>query len=175
MSKNFRKMKVDNICKEEVAKLMPYKEPFFFIDKVIKLDSEKGEIVTEKKFNSDYEFFNCHFTDFPIVPGVLILEATGQAASYYVRKISDESKQNNLDVLAYEIKSAKISNPSFPDDVLRFELKMKDKTPFWWNDKKPKILSAKANVFCGNDLRGKATFDLAVLDKGRFRKRFLKK
>ena len=68
---------------ESIKKIIPYDYPFLFIDKIIKLD--KKEIVAEKEIKADEQYFKGHFKGFPIMPGALIIEGLGQAATLLVR------------------------------------------------------------------------------------------
>ena len=67
------------IKKEDIKKYLPHREPFLFIDEVIEI-KENNEIHA-KKFISEHEYFlKGHFPNNPIFPGVIIIEALGQAS-----------------------------------------------------------------------------------------------
>ena len=61
----------------KVEAFLPHREPFLFIDEVIEVSNEK--IVAKRFVSPEEEFFKGHFPDFPIMPGVLILEAMAQS------------------------------------------------------------------------------------------------
>lgn len=63
----------------EIKKLIPHRYPFLFIDKVVEFDTQKREIICLKYVSSGEFFFQGHFPDNPIMPGVLITEAMAQA------------------------------------------------------------------------------------------------
>ena len=69
------------ISKEEIQKLLPHREPMLLVDKLINIVPLKSAtaIVNVKKG----KFFDGHFPDQPVMPGVLIVEAFGQAAAAY--------------------------------------------------------------------------------------------
>ena len=102
---------------EEIKKIIPYKEPFLFVDRVITL--EKGRIIAIKNIEEDI-FFKCHFVDFPIMPGTLMVEGIGQAATLLVRY--NVTNQEEKDVVVYEIKEAKFKEPIFPGMQIRYDV-----------------------------------------------------
>ena len=73
--------KVNNlkIGKEDIKKYLPHREPFLFVDEVIEIN-EKKEIHARKYVGEDEYFLKGHFPNNPIFPGVIIIEALGQAS-----------------------------------------------------------------------------------------------
>ena len=67
------------ITKDDIKKYLPHREPFLFIDEVINID-ENNEIHARKYVSEDEYFLEGHFPDNPIFPGVIIIEALGQAS-----------------------------------------------------------------------------------------------
>jgi 3-hydroxyacyl-[acyl-carrier-protein] dehydratase len=67
------------INKEDIKKYLPHREPFLFVDEVIEVIENK-EIHATKYINEDEYFLNGHFPNNPIFPGVIIIEALGQAS-----------------------------------------------------------------------------------------------
>ena len=59
--------------------ILPHRPPFLFLDRVVSYD--KAESVGEVTFGPDRDFFKGHFPDYPVVPGVILLEAMAQAAA----------------------------------------------------------------------------------------------
>ena len=66
-----------------IKQIIPYEYPFLMIDKVITLD--KNKIVAIKNITANEWFFKGHFSGFPIMPGALIVEGLGQAATLLIR------------------------------------------------------------------------------------------
>ena len=64
---------------QAIKKLIPHREPFLFVDEVIEVIENK-EIHATKYINEDEYFLNGHFPNNPIFPGVIIIEALGQAS-----------------------------------------------------------------------------------------------
>jgi 3-hydroxyacyl-[acyl-carrier-protein] dehydratase len=62
----------------EVFELIPQKAPFVFIDRIVEVDGE--HVVSEYTFRQDEFFYAGHFPNYPVTPGVILLEAMGQTA-----------------------------------------------------------------------------------------------
>ena len=67
------------ISKDDIKKYLPHREPFLFIDEVIDIN-QNNEIHVRKYISPDEYFLDGHFPDNPIFPGVIIIEALGQAS-----------------------------------------------------------------------------------------------
>ena len=67
------------IKKEDIKKYLPHREPFLFIDEVVQIKENK-EIHAIKLIHEDEYFLKGHFPGNPIFPGVIIIEALGQAS-----------------------------------------------------------------------------------------------
>ena len=108
----------------EIKKLIPHRKPFLFIDEceIIK-PGEHG--ISNKLFDKNEYFFEGHFPDNPIVPGVIIVEAMAQTAgivvSYNLRQYSEKS------VLFMSFNKAKFRKPILPNDKVYFEVKFLNK------------------------------------------------
>ena len=105
---------------EEIKKLIPHRQPFLFIDTCeIIVPGEHG--ISDKLFSKDEYFFEGHFPQNPIVPGVIIVEAMAQTAgivvSYKLREFKDKS------VLFMSVNKAKFRKPILPNDKVSFEVK----------------------------------------------------
>ena len=67
------------ILKDDIKKYLPHREPFLFVDEVLNIN--KNSDIHAKKYISDQEYFlKGHFPGNPIFPGVIIIEALGQAS-----------------------------------------------------------------------------------------------
>ena len=106
---------------EEIKKLIPHRKPFLFIEecKVI----QKGKIGESfRTFDETEYFFEGHFPDNPIVPGVVIVEAMAQTAGVIV----SENLINNNDqsVLFMSINKAKFRKPVLPNFKIKFYVEL---------------------------------------------------
>ncbi len=69
---------MENLTNKDILELLPHREPFLFIDKVVSIES--GCITALKHINKNEEYFKGHFPGNPLVPGVLIVESMAQAS-----------------------------------------------------------------------------------------------
>ena len=100
-----------------IRALLPHRYPMLLVDRIIELDAER--IVGIKNVTANEPFFEGHFPDFPVMPGVLIIEALAQTAGVLVLgQIPDRA--NKLVFLA-SIERAKFRKPVLPGDQLRLE------------------------------------------------------
>ncbi len=116
MSKNFHDVL-------EIKKILPHRYPMLLIDRILELDvaGEKPRLTALKNVTVNEEFFNGHFPEFPVMPGVLIVEAMAQAGAYLMIKKAglDTDKYT---VLFASIESAKFRKPVVPGDQIIFEI-----------------------------------------------------
>ena len=103
----------------EIQEVLPHRYPFLLIDRVIEVVSGK-RIVAIKNVTANEPFFQGHFPGFPVMPGVLIVEALAQAGCVMV--LSDlEDRANKVPFFA-GIDSCRFRRPVVPVDQLRLEL-----------------------------------------------------
>ena len=88
------------ITKEDIKKYLPHREPFLFVDEVVNIDEKNG--IHAKKLVSEDEFLlQGHFPDNPIFPGVIIIEALGQASGILgFVKMNKTPEEGSIYVLA---------------------------------------------------------------------------
>ena len=103
----------------EIRKIIPHRYPFLFVDRIIECDFE-SRIVGIKNVTADEHFFQGHFPEFPVMPGVLIIEALAQTARILGLKILKLEGKGS--VLFTGIDGAKFRKPVVPGDQLRLEL-----------------------------------------------------
>lgn len=101
---------------KEILNILPHRYPFLLIDKVHKIDLEKGVIEAQKNVTFNEEFFQGHFPGNPIMPGVLIMEAMAQAGGVLVY-LKEKREVPTIAVLM-NIKNAKFRAQVKPGDVL---------------------------------------------------------
>lgn len=99
---------------KEIVKILPHRYPFLLVDRILELDIEKGTILGQKNVTINESFFQGHFPDAPIMPGVLILEALAQTGGVLVHLKNEKPK---IAVLL-NINNAKFRTPVKPGDVL---------------------------------------------------------
>ena len=114
-------MTKNSIDKETIKKLLPHREPMLLIDKLINIVPLKSAtaIMNVKKDNF---FFDGHFPGQPVMPGVLIVEAFGQAAAALTAHGIDPKVYENKLVYLMSVEKAKFRNPVIPDCKLELEI-----------------------------------------------------
>ena len=151
--------------KEEIKKIIPYTEPFLFVD--------EAEIVSENEISGSYQtraddyYFKGHFVDFKIMPGVLILEALGQLSTILLRqKIGKDHK--NYHFLAYDIRSVQFLKPIFPGEKIELKAEVLGIYPV---SETTKIARVKGQALVKNDLKAEGRFSVAIIEKKEFEKK----
>ena len=104
----------------EIKEILPHRYPFLLVDRIVELEEER--IVGLKNVTFNEPFFQGHFPDFPVMPGVLIVEAMAQTAGVLVLK-SIENRASKL-VLLVAVENARFRRPVVPGDTLRLEMKL---------------------------------------------------
>jgi 3-hydroxyacyl-[acyl-carrier-protein] dehydratase len=103
----------------EIMAILPHRYPFLLIDRVIEMEPKK-RIVAIKNVTANEPHFTGHFPDYPIMPGVLMVEAIAQAGgALLLTELPDRA--NKLMVFA-GIEGAKFRRPVVPGDQLRIEV-----------------------------------------------------
>ena len=109
--------------KEEIKKLLPHREPMLLVDrltKIVPMVSATGHInVSKDKF-----YFDGHFPGAPVFPGVLIVEAFGQAAAALAAHSLDPKEVENKLVFLMTIDKARFRNPIIPECELLLNVKV---------------------------------------------------
>ena len=106
---------------ERILKLLPHRYPFILIDRVLELEPGM-RIRTLKNVTINEPFFQGHFPDKPIMPGVLIVEAMVQAAGLLLLESSPPGIRNQ--VCFSGVDQARFRVPVIPGDQLIFEVKV---------------------------------------------------
>ena len=114
-------MKKEFLNKIQISDLLPHREPMLLIDELhdIKKLSSATAIVHVKK---DSFFVQGHFPDNPVMPGVLIVEAFGQAAAALTAQGLDKETYDNKLVFLMGIEKARFRNPVIPDCELELKI-----------------------------------------------------
>ena len=105
---------------QKIMNLLPHRYPFIMIDRVV--DLIPGEkIVALKNVTMNEPFFQGHFPGNPVMPGVLIIEAMGQAGAILAAESLPKEKQGSL-IFFMGMDKVKFRKPVVPGDQLIFEL-----------------------------------------------------
>ena len=105
----------------EILGMLPHRYPFMLVDRIVEINLEEERITGYKNLTFNEPFFQGHFPDEPIMPGVMQLEAMAQVAGILLNKLKGREGQ-----IAYfmAIDKAKFRRKVVPGDVLRMEVKI---------------------------------------------------
>lgn len=128
----------DVITINNILKLLPHRYPFLLVDRVVEI-VEGERLVAYKNVTINEPFFQGHFPEFPVMPGVLILEALAQAGGIYVMQTHVGDISNKLFYFT-GLNKVKFRKPVVPGDRLDLVVAdVKNKLSMW-------KMSAKALV-----------------------------
>jgi len=105
---------------QAIREILPHRYPMLLVDRIEELEEER--IVGIKNVTANEPFFDGHFPDFPVMPGVLIIEAMAQVAGVLV--LSSIPDRKTKLVLLASVEEAKFRKPVRPGDQLRIEMKV---------------------------------------------------
>ena len=114
-------MMTAKLNKDQIRELLPHREPMLLIDELInikKLNSATALMYVKK----DSFFVQGHFPNQPVMPGVLIVEAFGQAAAALTAAGIDKSEYDNKLVFLMSVEKARFRNPVIPDCTLELNI-----------------------------------------------------
>lgn len=99
------------------AEILPHKSPFLFLDRCLEC-SENGAIA-EKFFGREEAFFQGHFPDWPLVPGVILIEAMAQTLAYWAA-----FKRPEMRLLLAGVEDCKFRRSVQPGETVRFSVRL---------------------------------------------------
>jgi len=108
----------------QIRKILPHRYPLLLVDRIDEMD--ENHVIGTKNVSSNEPYFQGHFPDFPVMPGVLIVEAMAQVGAIWL--LSSEpgttAQLTSKLVLFTSIEKAKFRRPVFPGDQLQIEMKL---------------------------------------------------
>ena len=142
--------------KQQISELLPHRDPMLLIDElhdIEKLSSAKA-IVNVRK---DSFFVQGHFPDNPVMPGVLIVEAFGQAAAALTAHGLDKETYANKLVFLMGIEKARFRNPVIPDCKLELNIEATRSHGRVWK--------YKGEAFVDGKIMADAQWSATIVDK----------
>jgi 3-hydroxyacyl-[acyl-carrier-protein] dehydratase len=137
----------------EIENLLPHREPFLFVDEIVQADEKKivaKHVFTEKEF-----FFKGHFPEYPVVPGVILIETMAQAGGAGLRKLGVLGG-NALFFLA-SVDKVKFRRQVVPGDEVRSEVENLRVSP--------RMIKQSGKAYVGEELAAEAEWMCLVGDQ----------
>lgn len=106
---------------EKVLKILPHRYPFLLVDRILDLKEGKS-IVAIKNVTFNEHFFQGHFPDFRVMPGVLVVEAIAQTGAILL--YSSIPNPESILVFLSKLDNTKFRKPIIPGDQLKLEVKI---------------------------------------------------
>lgn len=131
---------------EDIDSLLPHRDPFKFVDRIISADNEK--IVAERTFTNKEFFFKGHFPEYPVVPGVILVETMAQAggAGLSYQKVFAEGSLFFLGT----VDKVKFRRQVRPNDKVRLEITNLRVSP--------KMIKQSGVAYVGDEIAAEATW-----------------
>ena len=104
-----------------VLEYLPHRFPFVLVDRVLELEPGK-RILAQKNVTFNEPFFPGHFPNYPVMPGVLIVEALAQSAAILAFQTQGNKADDKSVYLFVGIDNARFKRPVTPGDVLHLEV-----------------------------------------------------
>lgn len=105
---------------DEIAEILPHRYPMLMVDRILEIHNDS--IVGIKNITVNEPQFTGHFPGFPVMPGVLIIEAMAQTAGVLVATVAPHTRGKIMFLASVE--EAKFRRPVVPGDQLRIEMKL---------------------------------------------------
>jgi 3-hydroxyacyl-[acyl-carrier-protein] dehydratase len=146
----------ETLNKKDITDLLPHREPMLLIDElhdIVKLSSATAIVYVKK----DSFFVQGHFPDNPVMPGVLIVEAFGQAAAALTAHGLDKETYDNKLVFLMGIEKARFRSPVIPDCKLELKIEAIRKHGRVWK--------YKGDAFVDGKKMADAQWSATIVDK----------
>jgi len=130
--------------KSEIESLLPHREPFLFVDEIIEASNEK--IAARRIFSESEYFFKGHFPDYPVVPGVILVETMAQSGGAGLRKLGVLG-EDSLFFFA-SVDKVKFRRQVRPGDEVRSEIENLRVSP--------KMIKQRGKAYVGDELAAEA-------------------
>jgi 3-hydroxyacyl-[acyl-carrier-protein] dehydratase len=147
---------VTKLNKDQIRELLPHREPMLLIDELVdikKLHSATAIMHVKK----DAFFVNGHFPGNPVMPGVLIVEAFGQAAAALTAHGVDKKEYDNKLVFLMSVEKARFRSPVIPNCTLELKIEAIRSHGRVWK--------YKGEAFVGDKRMADAQWSATIVDK----------
>ena len=135
----------------DMKMLLPHREPFLFVDKI--LEASKERIVGTRHFSTDEFFFAGHFPEYPVVPGVILIESMAQCGGAGIKQLG--IMDDALFFLA-SVNNVKFRRQVRPEETVRMEIDNLRVTP--------KMIKQRGRAYVGDEAACEAEWMCLVGD-----------
>lgn len=116
---------------KKILSLLPHRYPFLLVDRVTEIEPGKS-IKAYKNVTFNENYFQGHFPDVPVMPGVLIMEALAQSGGIMILAAHDESETKDKIFLFSGMEGVRFRKPVFPGDKLELHCTLiRNKLRLW--------------------------------------------
>ena len=148
--------KLPSINKDSIINLLPHREPMLLVDNIFNIIPMKSGL-GHLKLSIDKFYLQGHFPGQPVMPGVMIIEAFGQAAAALAAYSLDPKTVKDKLVYLMSVQSARFRKPVLPPCDLYLDCKV-DKI-------KGKIWRYKGTAYCNNEKMADAEWMATIVDR----------
>ena len=139
---------------DQILNILPHRYPFLLVDRILGVTGE-GKVTGIKNVTANEPFFPGHFPGFPVMPGVLILEAMAQVGGAYL--LQHEPEKDRKWIFFTGVDNARFRRPVRPGDQLRMEVVLLKR--------KSRTCKLHGEAFVDGQLVAEADFLASVVDK----------
>ena len=114
----------------QIREILPHRYPLLLVDRIDEMDTD--HVIGIKNVSANEPYFQGHFPDFPVMPGVLVVEAMAQVGAVWLLSSEPDTAAQLATklVLFTSIEQAKFRKPVFPGDELKIEMKLLKRRSF---------------------------------------------
>jgi beta-hydroxyacyl-ACP dehydratase FabZ len=138
----------------QILEILPHRYPFLLVDRILETNAST-RMVGIKNVSINEPFFEGHFPDHPVMPGVLVVEALAQVG--VILLFSGDSDRKSKLVYFSGIDHCRFRQPVFPGDQLRLEVTVLKQ--------RGRYFKMKGEAFVGDSLAAEAELSCTVVDK----------
>lgn len=108
----------------EIERLLPHRYPFLLVDRVVEFEKDR-RVLAYKNVTCNEPFFTGHFPGYPVMPGVLVVEALAQAGGLLTQLSRGEGEATEERFYLVKVDNAKFSRMVVPGDKLELDVELK--------------------------------------------------
>jgi 3-hydroxyacyl-[acyl-carrier-protein] dehydratase len=131
----------------DILRLLPHRYPFVMVDRIVNINGDESAVGIKNVTINEPQFMG-HFPEYPVMPGVLVIEGMAQTAAVLVLRLIKLHETRSMFLLT--IDKAKFRRPAVPGDRLEYHVrKTANRRSMWWYHAEAKVdgvLVAEADV-----------------------------